>query len=315
MRYLKNITFGCFFLINCSTLYCETIPALCLFPRQIDEQYRLEYQGKVYIGDTLEEVCSITGFPANDLGNHGYYCGSIFNKIRVGWMLICSDGSIKNPASGTCENPPIRTCPDGSWTFDPITITCTRHSISCIPNPELVSEKKLLAAIAYGESSGLNNYEEMAAIASATVRRRDSAHKSSVNTLLKSYPNFSYAITDGNERYRALMCSETSESFEDAYKAAENALNYGFDFANGGCFWDGYDLKTSGKKHYKYKQGFRYSNPAHDIFHAPEPPHVLIHGPKGNYDNIYISTAAYGKTIFWKIDEKYLKATGALQCR
>lgn len=69
-------------------------------------------------------------------------------------------------------------------------------------------------------------------------------------------------------------------------------------------------------KHYKYRKGFRYSDPSHNIFSAPEPPHISKKGGKGgHYDNIYLSTAAQGKTIFWKLDENYLKARGAIQCR
>jgi hypothetical protein len=68
-------------------------------------------------------------------------------------------------------------------------------------------------------------------------------------------------------------------------------------------------------KHYKYQQGFHCSDPTHDIFSAPEPPHMPMKGRKGYYENTYISTATRGRTIFWKLDEQFLKAMGALQCR
>lgn len=155
----------------------------------------------------------------------------------------------------------------------------------------------------------------VAGIAYATIRRRNAAHKASVNQLVKKYKNFSYVISDGNERYRKIMCSEDSEPFEKAYIAAENALNDGYDYANAGCIWDGYDLKTSGKSQYRYKQGFKYSDPSHDIFSAPEPPHKRKKTKYGYYDYEYISTAAHGRTIFWKVDQQYLHAKGALQCR
>ena len=84
----------------------------------------------------------------------------------------------------------------------------------------------------------------------------------------------------------------------------------------GGCFWDGYYLKTSGSKHAKYRQGFRYSDISHNIFLTPEPPHILIKGNKGGYyDTTYISTATQGKTIFWKLDDKFLIGEGVTQCR
>ncbi len=69
------------------------------------------------------------------------------------------------------------------------------------------------------------------------------------------------------------------EEFKKAYDAAENSFQYGEDYSNGGCFWDGYDLKTTGIKHYKYKKGFRYSDLSRNIFSAPEPPHINRKGP------------------------------------
>ena len=31
----------------------------------------------------------------------------------------------------------------------------------------------------------------------------------------------------------------------------------------------------------------------------------------GRYDHVYVSTAAYGSTIFWKNSEEYMKVTNA----
>ena len=44
-----------------------------------------------------------------------------------------------------------------------------------------ISEEKLLAAISYGESSINDDYEEMAGIAFAILRRRDAANKTTVH--------------------------------------------------------------------------------------------------------------------------------------
>ena len=52
--------------------------------------------------------------------------------------------------------------------------------------------------------------------------------------------------------------------------------------------------------------------PLHNILSTPEPPHKRIKAEYGYYDNMYISTVAYGKTIFWKVDEQYLKARGII---
>lgn len=55
----------------------------------------------------------------------------------------------------------------------------------CIPDPQNVSEEQLLAAIAYGESHWSNIYEEMAAIASATLRSKEAKHYKTINELVK----------------------------------------------------------------------------------------------------------------------------------
>ncbi|WP_133131234.1 hypothetical protein [Legionella yabuuchiae] len=177
-----------------------------------------------------------------------------------------------------------------------------------------VSEEQLLAGIAYGEASTLNNFAEMAAIASATVRRRNAAHQPTVNALVQKYKNFSYAVYDGNARYNRLMCSASELPFAQAYEAARNALYNGIDYASGGCFWDGFDLKTKGPNHTKYKQGFRFINPLHNVFCIPESPFIdrIIGGKIYHYR--FDSTAAFGATVLWKLNKEYLKAAGAGQC-
>lgn len=177
-----------------------------------------------------------------------------------------------------------------------------------------ISEEKLLAAIAYGEASLLDNFEEMAGIANATIRRRNAAHMPTVNALVQKYKNFSYVVFDGNERYNRLLCAESDVLYEKAYLAARNALSGGFDYAFGGCFWDGYDLKTQGKQHMRYKKGFHFIDPGHNVLRVQEPPLVsrIINGK--TYLYMFDSTAGYGKTIFWKLNKDYLHAAGAGQC-
>lgn len=174
------------------------------------------------------------------------------------------------------------------------------------------SELRLLAAIAYGESHWSNVYEEMAGIASAVIRRRDAANFDTVNQLVVQNKSFSYVVYNGNERFLKLLHGE-KRKYEQAYIAAFNALNYGEDFSNEGCFWDGYDLKVSGTKHYRYRCGFRYSDPSHNIFGTPEPPIKSRQGSIGIFYFTYVSTATQGRTIFWKLDQLYLDANAARQ--
>ena len=111
------------------------------------------------------------------------------------------------------------------------------------------------------------------------------------------------------------MCAETETNFENAYNAARNALSKGIDYANGGCFWDGYDLKTKGPHQYRYKHGFHFTNPEHNIFSLNEPRLKRKKTNKGTYDYEYESVATHGKTIFWKLNQDFLKARGRTQCQ
>jgi hypothetical protein len=110
------------------------------------------------------------------------------------------------------------------------------------------------------------------------------------------------------------MCAAGEKGYELAYKAARNALEGGEDFSNGGCFWDGYDLKTSGSHHPKYISGFKFTDLEHNIFSTIEPMPRKRKTNKGSYEFIYKSTAAHGGTIFWHLDDAYLKAEGKKQC-
>jgi hypothetical protein len=214
---------------------------------------------------------------------------------------------------GWCESS-TPSCPNSTWTLSADTKTCSRPDDACWKDIENVSEVKLLAAIAYGESHWSNVYEEMAGVASAIIRKRDAGSFSTVKELVKKQQSFSYVVYNKNERFIKVMCGDEKD-FSKAYDAAINALNYGEDYSNGACYWDGYDLKVSGVKHAKYREQFRYSDPSHNIFSAPEPPHILLKGRKGIlYNTKYISTITQGRTIFWKLDQKYLEAKGEKQC-
>ncbi len=297
-------------------LMAETIPALVTKTFQIDQYFTaVDYP---YIKEkTWQAVCHAIGLPPTDVPG-GWWCG-VEGPFVVSYA-ICSDGSIKpSPYLGPeatidhCENS-FSMCPDSSWLLSDDKKTCSRPDDACWKNIENVSEVKLLAAIAYAESHWSNVYEEMAGIASATIRRRDAAHSKSVIDLVKKNESFSYVVYNGNERFKKLMCGE-EEKFKKAYDAAVNALQYGKDYSNGGCFWDGYDLKTTGVNHYKYSSGFKYSDPSHNIFSTPAPPLKQRKGRKqGFYDTTYVSTATQGRTIFWKLDKQFLYSNGAAQC-
>jgi len=112
-----------------------------------------------------------------------------------------------------------------------------------------------------------------------------------------------------------------------AVSAAVNAMNGGEDKSNGAYFWDGADIKTNYARHFKVRRGIKFTDPSHNIYGIKESTKVVIISKTtktrsrttgkistateevGRYDHQYDSTAAYGGTIFWKLNPEFLKVT------
>ncbi|WP_018314274.1 hypothetical protein [Cupriavidus sp. UYPR2.512] len=197
---------------------------------------------------------------------------------------------------------------------------------------KLTSEERLLAAIAYGESSTRDQYEEMAALASVMVRQMKARGYSSIDAFTSKDKNFSFVRTDGNARYAKLMKSsekdvEKSSAMSDAVKAARNALSGGVDYSNGAYFWDGADIKSNYKNHAKVKSGIHITDPSHNIYgiSGSEKTKILYKAVKkkvngqvktvreevGRYSWVYESTAGVGGTIFWRYGQDWVAVTRA----
>jgi hypothetical protein len=118
------------------------------------------------------------------------------------------------------------------------------------------------------------------------------------------------------------------QSHATAYKAAHNALEGGPDYSNEAFFWDGIDIKTNYRNHFKVKNGIKITSPEHNIFNLADSiklvvimhnvvktnsagKKVTIQTELGRYDHIYESTAARGGSIFWKQNPEYLRLTKA----
>jgi hypothetical protein len=197
----------------------------------------------------------------------------------------------------------------------------------------LDSNTRQLAAVAYGEADVSNNSDEIGGIAFAVANRARAWGNKTVQQLFNADPNYSYAITDGNTRYDIFMkaSEDTIEknagmklALEWAKKALENSTA---DPSNGAFWWDGADIKSNYTKHPKVKDGIHFGDPSHNIYNIKESSQgeISIYWKvvnkktgkeidskiRGSYTHIWISTAAYGGTIFWKYDADYLKATGA----
>lgn len=231
--------------------------------------------------------------------------------------------------------PPGPTGTDPAATeIDGGTLERTRHNAEApvgtatseITLTPLDNDTRKLAAVAYGEASTGNVFEEMAAIANVLVRQQKCRGYVSISTFIDTDKTFAFAAHDGNQRYAKLMnATETDinkdKGMKSAIKAAQNALSAnGIDYSKGAFFWDGADIKSNYDKHPKVRAGIRISDPAHNIYkinNKDVPGEEWWRDAQGNNTKLrgkwsykYESTAAYGGTLFWKYNPDFLKATG-----
>jgi hypothetical protein len=143
--------------------------------------------------------------------------------------------------------------------------------------------------------------------------------RKTIDELLTADPNYTYAVKDGNQRYRKLMMATEIAIVADsgmslAVEHAKAALtNSGDDLSNGAFWWDGKDFKTNFQNHPKVRDGFQISSPSHNIFNVKNVSHpTTIYWKvrdkktgkeinskiRGKYQFAWESTAAYGGTIF-----------------
>lgn len=198
--------------------------------------------------------------------------------------------------------------------------------------PDIDAEVRLLAAITFGESSVKDDPDEMSALASVLVRQRDARGYKDIVSFATKEKTFAYAAIDGNLRFHKFMKASSKEierhaGMRAALASALNALNGGEDKSNGAYFWDGADIKTNYKSHYKVRRGIKFNDPSHNIYEIQDSVKVeilykitktknrktgkisTITEEVGRYDHQYDSTAAYGGTIFWRFNPQFLKVT------
>jgi hypothetical protein len=88
------------------------------------------------------------------------------------------------------------------------------------------------------------------------------------------------------------------------------------------------DIKTNYKNHFKVRNGIRFSHRAHNIYGISESAKLIVLNKTvikklkgkvistekvevGRFDHVYVSTAAFGGTIFWKNNDQYMTVTRA----
>lgn len=146
---------------------------------------------------------------------------------------------------------------------------------------KISAEVRILAAMTYGEASTKDIAEEMNALASVLVRQRNARGYADMSAFVTSDKTFSFVVKDGNARYKKFMAADEDAIDKDlamnaALNAALKALSAGTDLSNGGYFWDGADIKSNYKNHFKVKHGIRFADPSHNIYAIEESTKLVI---------------------------------------
>lgn len=205
-------------------------------------------------------------------------------------------------------------------------------------------ETKYLAAVAYDEAGVEFNIKEVTGIAYAVMNRLRAYNKYLIKKNKEPYTikklfeidrSYAYAKNGKNDRFNLFMKTKDDKIIShpilsQVLNATMEAINEtGVDYSNGAFWWDGEDIRTKYVEHDKVKKGIKFSETSHNIFNIKETPkdytwyivHIKINKQTkkkktiktvaGRHDYIYNSTAAHGKTIFWKTDPDYVKFAGA----
>lgn len=198
-------------------------------------------------------------------------------------------------------------------------------------------QTKLLAAIAYGEASPANLKDEFIGIAHTVMNRCRIWGNKTVEQLIAADPNYTYVVQGKSKRYNNFMeIYEIKQLSKDAGKllawesAQEVLANSTSDPSHGAFWWDGVDFSTNFSRHPKVIDGFKFGSPDHNIFGVKEQLRKtkiywiiknkntgkeVASKVRGEYTCVWLSTAAIGKTIFWKHSPEYLAATGCKEYR
>ena len=156
-----------------------------------------------------------------------------------------------------------------------------------------------LAGTIYAESDAkYYSLEESAGIGSV-LRNRAIANNSSLVAEASSGNVYGW----GN-RKSILSPNANPDKANIAYRAAMLTIGGGFDFSQGGYYWQGRDFAESGSgaNNQFYQNGFHFRSPRHDIFGMGD----KISNDSWKYK--YESTAAAGRTVFMRLTKAWKNA-------
>lgn len=157
-------------------------------------------------------------------------------------------------------------------------------------------EFDLLAQTLYAESTG--GFLETWGIFNVLENRASNQGNNLMDQLSDESPYGVYGVrkTDfgSQSSYKYSYSNETGPDADTKRNNVHRAIAYGrvssIDITGGGTHWDGVDFKSGGGHRARYMQGYKFTNPAHDIFGQGN------NKVNGGYK--FQSTGAIGNTTF-----------------
>ena len=173
--------------------------------------------------------------------------------------------------------------------------------------------EKMTAAL-YGEA--INNLDEMQAIGDVIMNRAEYAGTSANAEIDKPKQVNGYKTSSQKVTSDGRTSNSNSKLNNSRNATISTMLGTSRGKSNGAYYWDGEDIQTN--KH-KTDWGIHYTNSAHDIYGTGDSkvgPFQAYWKPSGAkrgapWDHKLDSTAAYGGTIFWKLNPHYQNVTGS----
>ncbi|WP_225969053.1 RHS repeat-associated core domain-containing protein, partial [Treponema pedis] len=297
----------------------ETAPGIDKLPfrftgKELDEETGLYYYGARYLDPKYSRWLS--GDPA--LGE--YMAGSsvgeggIYNTVNFNVYHYGGNNPIKYIDPTGCDD--LYYDANGEYLK---TVTSKTTNIYLLNNDSSTligtqADFEMMTAALYGEAT--NNLDEMQAIGDVIMNRAEYANTSANTEIEKKdqvngyNPSSQKVTSDGR-------ASNSNSKLNNARNAAMSTMmGTSRGKSNGAYYWDGKDIQTN---EHRTAWGIHYTNSAHDIYGTGDStvgPFQEYWQPSGAkrgtpWDHKLDSTAAYGGTIFWKLNPHYQNVSGS----
>jgi len=240
--------------------------------------------------------------------------GGVFNVVNLHLYHYAGNNPVKYVDPTGCDD--LYYDENGNYlttaNSETSNIYMTKDQVNTLVGTQSDFEK--MTAALYGEAT--NDLDEMQAIGDVIMNRAEYANTSANTEIEKDGQVNGYNASSRKTVTDNRLLNSDSKLNNARNAAMSTILGTSRGKSNGAYYWDGKDIQTN--KH-RTKWGIHYTNSAHDIYGTGDSkvgPFQAYWKPSGAkrgapWDHKLDSTAAYGGTIFWKLNPHYQNVTGS----